>query len=413
MEESFPFHYSLWEYLFSWVGLLFFLLDIVMDILTVVSLYQEENYVSMGLMIFFLLGSSVLLQVFSWIWYSDSLDELETEVEKFAKEKKLMKPFHFLQLGVYLRYTGLMEISTTHFFRQTNTFTEGVTVYLSHDLQMLRLFEAFAESAPQLILMMTLILQRGELEILTGLKLLSSVASIASTVAMYHRSMRAFLEDKRKMSWTSTAFYFLWNFLLMIPRVAALALFCSVFPCYIVAHFLSLWMVLVLVAWSQKTDLMKSHWEWLYRATVGLIWYFSWFNVSEGSIKLKSVVYYSLMGLDTIMLLGFWCWKVVECADGWIMLNPYIVVPTLLGLYVIGIVVEIIYYKWFHPNCDKKKISEPSKQTPILVKADSARYRSTTDFAVFEELPAIPDEGPAQPVTGAVKRSRTLAANFF
>lgn len=67
------------------------------------------------------------------------------------------------------RYAGLIEISTTHFLHQTNTFTEGVAVCQNHDLQMLRLFEAFSECAPQLILMMTLILQRGELEIFTGL----------------------------------------------------------------------------------------------------------------------------------------------------------------------------------------------------------------------------------------------------
>ncbi len=103
MEESFPFHYSLLEYLFTLVGLLLFLLDIALDILTVVSFYQDGAYVYMAVMIFLLLGSSVLLQVFSWLWYSDSLDKIETKVEKFADRKSLLKPFHFLQLGVYLR----------------------------------------------------------------------------------------------------------------------------------------------------------------------------------------------------------------------------------------------------------------------------------------------------------------------
>ncbi|KAL0165596.1 hypothetical protein M9458_037440, partial [Cirrhinus mrigala] len=118
--------------------------------------------------------------------------------------------------------------------------------------------------------------------------------------------MRA-LREQCKMSWISTGVYFLWNLLLIIPRVTALALFCSVLPCFIIAHFLSLWMLLVLVAWSQKTDYMEHPgWEWLYRAAVGLIWYFSWFNVSkEGSIKLKMAIYCSLMGLDTMILLGF------------------------------------------------------------------------------------------------------------
>ncbi len=95
--------FHLLKYLFTLVGLLLFLLDIALDIWTVVSFYQDGAYVYMAVMIFLLLGSSVLLQVFSWLWYSDSLDKIETKVEKFADRHLLIKPFHFLQLGVHLR----------------------------------------------------------------------------------------------------------------------------------------------------------------------------------------------------------------------------------------------------------------------------------------------------------------------
>ncbi|XP_059411331.1 XK-related protein 8-like [Carassius carassius] len=345
--------FHLLEYLFTLMGLLLFLLDIALDIWTVVSLYKDGAYVYMAVLIFLLLGSSVLLQVFSWLWYSDYLEKIETKVEKFADRHSLIKPFHFLLLGVYLRYAGVIETSTKDFRHHTYSFIrEGMAINLYLELQMLRIFETFSESAPQVVLVTSIILQRGELELITGLKILSSAAAIAISVAMYHRSMRIGLPEKRKMSWISTGVYFLWNLLVIIPRVTALALFCSVLPCYIIAHFLSLWMLLVLVAWSQKTDHMKSPgWEWLFRATVGLIWYFSWFNVSKkGNIKVKMALYYSFMGLDTVMLLGFWCWKVFEYEGCWSSLNPYMVIPTLLGLYVIGILVKIIYYRWFHPN---------------------------------------------------------------
>jgi len=105
MEESFPFKYSLLEYLFTLLGLVCFLVDIALDIWTVVSFYQDGAYVYMTVMIVLLLGSSVLLQVFSWLWYSDSLEtNLETKVEEFANRHILIKPLHFLQLGVYLRF---------------------------------------------------------------------------------------------------------------------------------------------------------------------------------------------------------------------------------------------------------------------------------------------------------------------
>ncbi|KAK7124774.1 hypothetical protein R3I94_018982 [Phoxinus phoxinus] len=413
MEENFPFKYSLLEYLFTWVGLLLFLLDIALDIRTVVSFYQDGAYVYMAVMIFLLLGSSVLLQVFSWLWYSDFLKtkvedtKLETKVEEFANKHKLIKPLHFLQLGVYLRYAGVIEISTVLFLKKTNRFTGGVVALLNQDLQMLRLFEAFSESAPQLILMMCIILQRGQLELITGLKILSSAAAIASTVALYHRSMRSFLQENSQMSWIPTGVYFLWNLLLIIPRVTALALFCSVLPCYIIVHFLFLWMLLVLGVWSQKTDHMESPgWELLFRATVGIIWYFSWFNVSTGSMKKKTVLYNCVMGLDTMMLLGFWCWKVFEYTGCWSSLNPFIVIPTLLGLHVVGILVKIIYYRWFHPSCDDQKIVKPIKQQKN--RHDIAFYSIKGPTECLSE-----DRAPAQPVTGVLKRGMNMAANFY
>ncbi len=63
----------------------------------------------------------------------------------------------------------MIETSTRDFRHHTNSFREGMGMYLIHDLQMLRLFETFSESAPQLTLMMSIILQRGELELITGL----------------------------------------------------------------------------------------------------------------------------------------------------------------------------------------------------------------------------------------------------
>lgn len=398
MEKSSTFRYSFRDYLFTWIGLLFFLLDIAMDIWTVVSLYREEAYVFMGLMIFVLLGSSVLLQVFSWIWYSDSMIELETKVEKFAKKKNLIKPFHFLQLGVYLRYAGVIEMSTKEFLHQKRIFKESS--YLSLDFQLLCLFEAFSESTPQLILMTTLMLQKGGLQLFSGLKFISSTASIAGTLAMYHNGIRAFFDVK---CWTATVVYLLWNFLLIIPRVASLALFCSVFPCYIIAHFLSLWMVLVFVAWRQKTDFMRGcGWQWLFIATVGFIWYFSWFNISERNTKLKHAIYCSFLLLDMVMLLCFWSWKVTEYAGCWTSLNPTVVIPTLLGLYIIGILLAIINYKRFYTSY-KQKTDELSKTITekTFKKGIALCYRFKAKSKTVDEVP------------GVLLRSRTMATDFY
>ncbi|XP_042633111.1 XK-related protein 8-like [Cyprinus carpio] len=397
-QECFPLG-CLLKYLFTLVGLILFLVDIVLDIWTVVSFYQDGAYVYMAVMIFLLLGSSVLLQVFSWLWYSDSLDKIETKVEKFTDRHSLIKPFHFLQLGVYLRFASQFSVFFSillQFIPNTDSFNSTTTVFCSEPRHQ-HGCNYIPHSHIHLILFNYI-----QCFSVSGLKILTSAAGIALSVALYHRSMRIYLPEKRKMSWISTGVYFLWNLLLIIPRVTALALFCSVLPCYIIAHFLSLWMLLVLVAWSQKTDHMKSPgWEWLFRVAVGLIWYFSWFNVSKkGSIKVKMVLYYIFMALDTMLLLGLWCWKVFEYAG---CLHPFIVIPTLLGLYIIGILVKIIYYRWFHP-----KITDPREGQ---IKQAATYNTDLTDSTVssLEDIAAA----PVQPLTGALKRSRTMADNFY
>lgn len=104
MEEGFPLKLGLSDVLFSLLSLLFYLVDVVLDLWTVACLYEEKQYFAMGLLIFLLLSSSVLMQIFSWLWYSDSSITLETKVEKFVARHGLLTPVHVCQLGVFLRF---------------------------------------------------------------------------------------------------------------------------------------------------------------------------------------------------------------------------------------------------------------------------------------------------------------------
>lgn len=99
------FKFSKLDCFLTYVGLAFLLLDIGLDIWTAASLYQEENYVYLGILIFVLLGSSMLAQAYSWLWYTyDDLVRL-TKVERCLSPRQL-KAVHFLQLGVYFRFVG-------------------------------------------------------------------------------------------------------------------------------------------------------------------------------------------------------------------------------------------------------------------------------------------------------------------
>lgn len=96
------FKFSPLDFFFTCVGLLCLLADIALDVFAVVSFYQEKAYVSLSLLLLFLVGSSVLVQAFSWLWYSYEDFEMETKVESSLGRTQL-KLLHVFQLGIYVR----------------------------------------------------------------------------------------------------------------------------------------------------------------------------------------------------------------------------------------------------------------------------------------------------------------------
>lgn len=62
----------------------------------------------------------------------------------------------------------MVEISVHSFCARQHGSYGDYAVFLSHDLSMLRLFEAFSESAPQLVLMLTILLQSGQPSAVAG-----------------------------------------------------------------------------------------------------------------------------------------------------------------------------------------------------------------------------------------------------
>lgn len=96
------FKYSGWDFVLTCLGLAFLLYDIVSDVLAVRGFYEEKAYLCLGIMVVLLLGSSVLVQAFSWLWYSYEGYKRETRVEKIPSVTAL-KLLHVLQLGIYIR----------------------------------------------------------------------------------------------------------------------------------------------------------------------------------------------------------------------------------------------------------------------------------------------------------------------
>lgn len=68
------------------------------------------------------------------------------------------------------RHLGVLEKSVSGFCGKGSDSqnSKDVAVELSHDLCMLHLIETFSESAPQIVLWLTIILQDGKLDVISG-----------------------------------------------------------------------------------------------------------------------------------------------------------------------------------------------------------------------------------------------------
>ncbi|KAK0139262.1 XK-related protein 8 [Merluccius polli] len=499
--------YSRLDFGFSCAGLVFFLLDLVMDLVAAVHFYRQGDFVYLGVLVSVLVFSSVLGQLFSWFWYRYENYKRYTRTET-SVNTAVLKVLHLFQLGVYLRYGGVLEVAVCSFLSNMrapgnlapgnlvpenlapgnlapgnlvpenlapgnlapenlapenlapgnlppenlvpgnlapgnlapenlvpenlapgnlvpenlvpgnlvpenlvpeNLVPENLAVWLSHDLAMLRLIETFSESAPQLILILTVILQKREWkDPVPLLKALGSASAIACSVTLYHRALRSFLPQKAQQNFLSSLLYFIWNLLVLLARLTALALFAYALPCYIFTHFLCWWPVLVFFVWRAKTSLMDSPGgEWLYRVTVGLIWYFSWFNVAEGRTARRLLLYHAWMLSDVVLLCGLAVWHAPDApgAGGILTLGT---VVGIVATYVSGLLVKLLYYKFFHPKLGAELKGSPSDlQKPLKLHAVQMDG-DEVDF--MNRCMPQREEKPEKPENRRIKR---LAHNFY
>lgn len=353
--------YSWIDFAFSVVGVCTFLVDWGSDVWVASEFYRRGDLWWFGVLVSLMVLSSVVVQLFSWFWFqydrelAGSGPQSRAQTVVCGDRAKLFCLLHVLQLGFLCRHISAIRQGFKVWWKKESG--SEYAVYLTHDLSMLRLIETFCESAPQLTLMIYVILRTNRARTVQFVSIAASTTSIAWMVVDYHRSLRSFLPDKAQQGWGSSLIYFLWNLLLIAPRVAALALFSSVLPGYIAVHFLLLWLVFVMWVWKQKTHFMESVCgEWLYRATVGLILYFSWFNVAEGQTRGRSFIYHTFITTDGgILLVTWWCYRDPVQTQAYALA----LLITLPLTYLLGLLFKALYYCCFHPKLWRPPVREP------------------------------------------------------
>uniref|UniRef100_A0A3B3VSB2 XK-related protein n=1 Tax=Poecilia latipinna TaxID=48699 RepID=A0A3B3VSB2_9TELE len=319
---------SIWSFFLDLLGLLLFLLDIVLDFKTLVMFGLNREYGYFAVLLILLVGSAVLTHTFSWLWYKGDEFAMMTNLERILYPN--LGFLHIFHLGIYTRW-----------------------VQCKQDwLHLLSECYCLCFSSVR--------------------KILVSFVSIIFSEVKYYKSVMSCLSETNQYwccSCTTVmrfAIIFLWKLLLVLSRLVALALFASVEPCFIFTHFVCSWLLLFFVASYIETKQEDSVFrkstveKWLFRGTVALIWYFSWFSGVVKRRTSKLMLFYHLyMLVDIWVLCGLWYWGIssnplhLEISS----LNIAIFAGSVPVFYLIGLFWKAIYFYGLHPDwmCVKKQ----------------------------------------------------------
>ncbi|XP_003730599.2 XK-related protein 4-like [Strongylocentrotus purpuratus] len=161
--------FTLFDAMFFIVGMALYIADFVTDLVVGVQYFRRGDILWSIMTFVFVFVPSIILQYFSFRWYILDMKE-ETKYESKALKKKLWAwcqwlATHVLQLGAIKRYWRTVKYG----LRSRHDYTYyNLMIFEYRDISMLRLQEAFMESAPQLVLQVYIMLESKEFHWLTG-----------------------------------------------------------------------------------------------------------------------------------------------------------------------------------------------------------------------------------------------------
>ncbi|KAK4317653.1 hypothetical protein Pmani_011275 [Petrolisthes manimaculis] len=213
------------------------------------------------------------------------------------------------------------------------------------DACMLRVFECFLESAPQLVVQLYIMLSQDEYSVWTGITAVSSLVSLGWGVAAYTKAMRNTRPNKHKMSVAGLVLQTVWRAGTLAARVAAMALAATVFQMWMLlimsVHFVAMFMWVV----SQKTGFSKTRFEeHIFNSIMAVTYCFCFFNLKEGQSRWRMLTFYTVtVAENTFFALTYYFMSHHKL---WVKNTA---VGLVFGAMVMGLSCMLLYYRSFHP----------------------------------------------------------------
>jgi hypothetical protein len=288
--------YGNFDLLCTVISIVTYIADLVMDIIVAVYFYHLAvshgiyHYWYFGLTLTFILLPSLTMTGFSFRWYLMDADNANLEpaplwhwvlrlVALMLQIAPILRYIDSMRYGITSRWYGRWEdkagddIEAKERARKERVRYYTLMVYEDADATLLRLFECFMESAPQLVLQIYILLKDRHAAQLSAKTLvddpeensiikisifsasvLSSLISLAWSLVVYHRSLRYTFPEKKNINCSGSVLQFLWHFTSISSRVLALSLFSTVYPRWIGIVCTSHWAVMTTWVLVQQLD---------------------------------------------------------------------------------------------------------------------------------------------------------------
>ncbi|CAC5386228.1 unnamed protein product [Mytilus coruscus] len=359
-DEDYPFLFRGIDLVATVLSTVFFLYDVISDVILAEEYYRLQRWISFGFTASFIFFPHLIMNAINISWYYfDYMEEKKkgktTQGSKWFLRVVFSLPF---MLGPIVRnveyiYYGCKSRSTSLSDGRRRYFYKNV-LYEDADAAMLRMFEAFLESAPQLVLQIYIIMTEPYndnllMQIVRTAAMFGSWIGVSWSLVSYHKALRASHDIKEQgLSSCGVIFYYIWRACEVAPRTIVLALFAAQFGFQMLVAIGIHWVAMSVWLGCQKHEMMNNTTrdKVIFNIVIGYVLIFFFQNVQEGQTRYRALFYYFVTFSENFIMLILWAYFTQHKSE-WFYLAA---IGTVTSFMVIQIIVQLLYYKFIHPS---------------------------------------------------------------
>ncbi|KAK3084466.1 hypothetical protein FSP39_013985 [Pinctada imbricata] len=345
----------------------FFLFDIISDVTLAETYFIHGRMWECAATSFFIIFPAIFTSILSIVWFCQDRESERISAKWICKmffsilpTAPLVRNFQYVYHGVCSRH-GRDGDQDGHY---------NEMLYEDRDASMIRMFDAFLESAPQLVLQIYVTFTEKEIDNDPHIRIIRTVAMFASwaavswSVTSYYNALRKSLDAEVKDSIESKSEsrcsiqregsirgsigYCAYRAYEIGPRIVAIAMFASQFTYFVFAFFIFHWTaMLIWLTCYQKVDFYE-RWRdnFLFVFVVGFVQIFAFINVGEGSSRFRAIFYYVIFYIENAVFLTLW----VLCPSGLAPWTFYVGCAVVPAGFMLHIVFQLLFYVMCHPK---------------------------------------------------------------